>query len=62
MEAVDSGTWFQTEFDGEPWTQAVHDPITGSDYKLYRRPDGSTVSTSLTMRSATVAMDPRLAE
>ncbi|MFL6373369.1 MAG: ribonucleotide reductase N-terminal alpha domain-containing protein, partial [Pyrinomonadaceae bacterium] len=44
MDAVDSGTWFQTEFDDEPWTQAVHDPVTGSDYKLYRRPDGSTVT------------------
>ena len=44
MDAVDSGTWFQTEFDGEPWTQAVHDPVSGTDYKLYRRPDGSTVT------------------
>jgi ribonucleoside-diphosphate reductase alpha chain len=44
MDAVDSGTWFQTEFHGEPWTQAVHDPVTGGDYKLYRRPDGSTVT------------------
>ena len=23
MDAVDSGTWFQTEFKDEPWTQAV---------------------------------------
>jgi len=44
MDAVDRGTWFQTEFKGEPWTQAVHDPVTGEDYKLYRRPDGSTVT------------------
>lgn len=44
MDAVDRGTWFQTEFDGEPWTQAVHDPVTGEDYKLYKRPDGSTVT------------------
>ena len=25
MDAVDSGTWFQTEFKGEPWTQPVFD-------------------------------------
>jgi ribonucleoside-diphosphate reductase alpha chain len=44
MDAVDSGTWFQTEFVGEPWTQPVFDPVTGTDYAIYRRPDGSTVS------------------
>ncbi|HTK37416.1 MAG TPA: adenosylcobalamin-dependent ribonucleoside-diphosphate reductase [Pyrinomonadaceae bacterium] len=44
MEAVDSGTWFQTEFDGEPWTQPVFDPVTGSDYLVYRRPDGATAT------------------
>jgi ribonucleoside-diphosphate reductase alpha chain len=42
MEAVDSGTWFQTEFNGEPWTQSIFDPITGSDYVVYRKADGST--------------------
>ncbi len=44
MEAVDSRTWFQTEFNGEPWTQAIFDPVTGSDYVVYRRPDGSTAT------------------
>jgi ribonucleoside-diphosphate reductase alpha chain len=44
MDAVDSGTWFQTEFSGEPWQQPIYDPATGSDYNLYRRPDGSTVT------------------
>lgn len=42
MDAVDSGVWFQTEFDGEPWQQPIFDPATGSDYVVYRRPDGST--------------------
>jgi ribonucleoside-diphosphate reductase alpha chain len=42
MEAVDSGTWFQTEFNGEPWTQPVFDPLTGKDYVIFRRPDGTT--------------------
>ncbi len=44
MEAVDNGEWFQTEFEGEPWTQAVFDPLTGADYVVYRRPDGATVT------------------
>jgi ribonucleoside-diphosphate reductase alpha chain len=44
MDAVDSGTWFQTEFDGEPWQQPVHDPVTGSDYVVFRKPDGSTAT------------------
>jgi len=44
MDAVDSGTWFQTEFNGEPWTQPVFDAVTGTDYVVYRRPDGSTAT------------------
>ncbi|MBK7933739.1 MAG: adenosylcobalamin-dependent ribonucleoside-diphosphate reductase [Acidobacteria bacterium] len=44
MDAVDSGVWFQTEFKGEPWTQAVFDTVTGADYVVYRRPDGSTAT------------------
>ena len=44
MDAVDSGTWFQTEFKGEPWTQAVFDSVSGADYVVYHRPDGSTAT------------------
>src|SRR3954453_7247954 len=44
MDAVDGGVWFQTEFNGEAWTQPVFDPLTGSDYVLYRRPDGTTAT------------------
>ncbi|MEO8572328.1 MAG: adenosylcobalamin-dependent ribonucleoside-diphosphate reductase [Pyrinomonadaceae bacterium] len=44
MDAVDSGTWFQTEFSDEPWTQPVFDAVTGTDYVVYRRPDGSTAT------------------
>ena len=44
MDAVDSGTWFQTEFDDEPWMQPVFDAVTGTDYVVYRRPDGSTAT------------------
>ncbi len=44
MDAVDNKRWFQTEFDGEVWTQAVFDPLTGKDYVVYRRPNGETVT------------------
>lgn len=44
MDAVDSGTWFQTEFNDEPWMQPVFDAVTGTDYVVYRRPDGSTAT------------------
>lgn len=44
LEAVDEKSWFQTEFKGETWTQAVLDPITGKEYAVYRRPNGETVT------------------
>jgi ribonucleoside-diphosphate reductase alpha chain len=44
MDAVDSKVWFQTEFKDEPWTQAVYDSVTGADYVVYRRADGSTAT------------------
>lgn len=44
MDAVDNKEWFQTEFKGEAWTQPVFDPLTGTDYVVYRRPDGETVT------------------
>src|SRR5215218_6296469 len=44
MDAVDSGTWFHTEFNGKPWDQPVFDPVTGSDYVVYRRADGTTAT------------------
>ena len=44
MDAVDSRVWFQMEFKDEPWTQAVFDAVTGADYVVYRRPDGTTAT------------------
>ncbi|HEX8267642.1 MAG TPA: adenosylcobalamin-dependent ribonucleoside-diphosphate reductase [Pyrinomonadaceae bacterium] len=44
MDAVDAKIWFQTEFEGEPWTQTVFDPLTGADYVVYRRPNGETAT------------------
>jgi ribonucleoside-diphosphate reductase, adenosylcobalamin-dependent len=42
MDAVDSGTWFQTEFNGDTWQQPIFDAATGADYVVYRKRDGST--------------------
>ena len=44
LEAVDHNEWYQLEFRGEPWTDPIFDPVTGRDYVVYRRPDGSTVT------------------
>lgn len=44
MDAVDKKVWFHTEFDGEPWTQDVFDAVTGENYVVYRRPDGTTAA------------------
>ena len=44
LEAVDKNEWYQLEFGGEPWNEPVHDPVTGRNYVVYRRPDGSTVT------------------
>ncbi|MFN2500639.1 MAG: adenosylcobalamin-dependent ribonucleoside-diphosphate reductase [Pyrinomonadaceae bacterium] len=44
MEAVEKRIWFQTEFNNEPWTHAIFDSVTGSDYVLYRAKDGSTAT------------------
>src|SRR6267142_1042819 len=44
LEAVDHNEWYQLEFRGEPWSDPIFDPVTGRDYVVYRRPDGSTVT------------------
>ena len=44
MNAVDAKVWFQTRFEGEAWDQTVFDAVTGADYVVYRRPDGSTAT------------------
>jgi ribonucleoside-diphosphate reductase alpha chain len=44
LDAVDHSEWYQLEFNGEPWHEPVFDPVTGRDYVVYRRPDGSTVT------------------
>ena len=31
-------------FDEEKWTQPIFDPLTGTDYAVYRRPNGETVT------------------
>jgi ribonucleoside-diphosphate reductase alpha chain len=44
FDAVEKKEWYQLSFDGEPWTEPVHDPVVNGDYAIYRRPDGSTVT------------------
>src|SRR5215471_14785648 len=44
LDAVDKSEWYQLEFKGEGWNDAVFDPVTGRNYVVYRRPDGSTVT------------------
>jgi ribonucleoside-diphosphate reductase alpha chain len=44
LKAVDNNEWFQLEFNGEPWTDPIYDPLRDGDYVVYRRADGSTVT------------------
>ena len=44
LEAVDHNEWYQLDFDGESWNDPIFDPVTGRDYVVYRRPDGSTIT------------------
>jgi len=44
LKAVDDNEWFQLEFDGEPWTDSIYDPLSDDDYVVYRRADGATVT------------------
>src|SRR3712207_6382665 len=44
FKAVDGGEWFQLEFDGQPWTEEVFDPVQDGPYAVSRRADGSTVT------------------
>ncbi len=44
LRAVDNNEWFQLEFNNEPWTDAIYDPVRDGEYVVYRRADGSTVT------------------
>src|ERR1700730_12363050 len=44
LEAVEHNEWYQLDFDGRPWIDPIFDPVTGRDYVVYRRPDGSTIT------------------
>ena len=44
LESVERNEWYQLDFNGEPWNDPVFDPVTGRNYVVYRRPDGSTVT------------------
>ncbi|MCS6874183.1 MAG: adenosylcobalamin-dependent ribonucleoside-diphosphate reductase [Pyrinomonadaceae bacterium] len=44
LKAVDRKEWFQTEWNGKAWERPVFDPVTESDYAIYKRPNGDVVS------------------
>jgi ribonucleoside-diphosphate reductase alpha chain len=44
LAAVDNKQWFQTSFEGKKWEQPVFDAATGTDYVVYRRSSGETVT------------------
>src|SRR5438067_2382971 len=44
LDAVDRNEWYQLDFKSEGWNDPVFDPVTGRNYVVYRRPDGSTVT------------------
>jgi ribonucleoside-diphosphate reductase alpha chain len=44
LEAVEHNEWYQLDFQGQPWNDPIFDPVTGRDYVVYRRPDGSTIT------------------
>src|SRR4026209_1316178 len=44
LKAVDNDEWFQLEFNGEPWKEPIHDPVSDNDYVIYRTANGSTVT------------------
>ena len=44
LKAVDNNEWFQLEFNGEPWTESIYDPVRDGDYVVYRTTDGSSVT------------------
>ena len=44
LDAVDHNEWYQLDFDGESWNEPIFDPVTGRDYVVYRRPDGSAIT------------------
>jgi ribonucleoside-diphosphate reductase alpha chain len=44
LDAVEHNEWYQLDFDSHLWTDPIFDPVTGRDYVVYRRPDGSSVT------------------
>src|SRR5882762_3276781 len=44
LDAVEHNEWYQLDFDGQLWSDPIFDPVTGRDYVVYRRPDGSTIT------------------
>lgn len=41
LDAVDNDEWFQLEFDNQPWTRPIYDPVADADNAIYLRDDNS---------------------
>lgn len=35
LAAVDNNGWFQLEFNNQPWTKPIYDPVSNTDYAIY---------------------------
>src|SRR5690349_5224491 len=35
LAAVDSNDWFQLEFNNQPWTKPIYDPVSDTEYAIY---------------------------
>jgi ribonucleoside-diphosphate reductase alpha chain len=57
LAAVDNNEWFQLEFDGQPWTQPIFDPVTDDDYAIFASDFKTPVPLTLCDRAAFVAAD-----
>ena len=44
LAAVDNNDWFQLEFNNQPWTEPIYDPVTDGDYAIYLQQEDRAVN------------------
>lgn len=54
LKAVDNNEWFRLEFDNQPWTSPVYDPVTDRDYAVYVQRDEYPKGTDAKLATLTV--------
>lgn len=54
LKAVDNNEWFQLEFDNQPWTSPIYDPVTERDYAVYARRDEYPKGTDSRLATLTI--------